>query len=251
MLGRVWLRLLQHASASQASTPTQNGAPTRSQPAAPVEPTAPNQSGASRRRADRPALTTAASARPRNLQELALYLRDQAGKLRHMVAAWNDRPSIYVMGLAKHGKSTLVNALVGEAVAKPDLVIRTWRVDIYTASEAKSVEILWKDGRRTQHSVDEARTLLDEEEQRFEASEARVRSEYHRLLRLHGSSLSRAERLELRARLERLYLYRSPITHVRWSCRPGRVLNRFNVVDTPGLKQAGVAEPSTADEFYP
>lgn len=168
-----------------------------------------------------------------------------------MVAAWNDRPTIYVIGLAKHGKSTLVNALVGEAVAKPDLVIRTWRVDVYTASDAKSVEILWKDGRRTQHSVDEARALLDEEERKFEASEARVRSEHQRLLRLHGSSLSRADRLELRARLERLYLYRSPITHVRWPCRPGRVLNQFNVVDTPGLKQAGVAEPSTADEFYP
>lgn len=149
---------------------------------------------------------------------------------------------LYVIGMGKAGKSSLLNSLVGSNVADIGTLPKTWKTDLFykalaTDHRRESVKILYRDGTIAFYSEQAAKILILDEENKREASEDLVDKEF----RVRSKTLAKLdEKVILRKELQEQLLYRSPIREVRWALKNVKeksVLNQFALVDTPGLSQ--------------
>ncbi|NLJ84150.1 MAG: hypothetical protein GX336_04480 [Halanaerobiaceae bacterium] len=56
---------------------------------------------------------------------------------------------LFIVGMGKYGKSTLVNALIGKEVADIDVLPKTWKIDIFEAqseNDGNEVRLRFVDG---------------------------------------------------------------------------------------------------------
>lgn len=142
---------------------------------------------------------------------------------------------LFVVGMGKFGKSTLINALLGQRAAAMDALPKTWKIDVFTCTLPPGIaQVRTYDGRVERLPVADAAALIDEEERRREESEEKVWELFQAQAR-HLASVTEKELL--RQELEMLHLYRSPIVEVRWPVRAAGISRHFDVVDTPGLWQ--------------
>ena len=167
--------------------------------------------------------------------QLAQELDAVAGGLVQLADDLGRPFLLFVVGMGKFGKSTLINALLGQRVAAMDALPKTWKIDVFTHTLPEGVaEVRTYQGHVERLSVDEAVRLIAEEEWRRDQSEEKV----WQLFRERARKLTSVTEKEiLRRELETLYLYRSPIVEVKWPVPPGGIAAHFDVVDTPGLWQ--------------
>jgi GTPase SAR1 family protein len=105
---------------------------------------------------------------------------------------------VAIVGLIKAGKSTMMNALLGEEVVATGNVEATFNVNVLRYSDRSSILVHFKDGR---------------------PSEAK--------------SISELAAVTLRAEENRDYLLSIKYIEV---CYPNKILETFNLIDTPGLE---------------
>lgn len=172
----------------------------------------------------------------------ATLLREATGKIRgisvqlkQMAAAVRQPFMLFVVGMGKFGKSTLINALLGARVADMDVLPKTWKIDVFSAQRPPDrVLVKMRTGAEQEMTVKQAREFLAQEESKWADSKSKVDAELRRKL----PSLTTVEqREEYKAFLRKRLLYQSPVSEVHWPCPESRLLKRFNIVDTPGLFQ--------------
>jgi GTPase SAR1 family protein len=169
------------------------------------------------------------------LLNTATTVSERAQSIRQVAEGFRGPFLLFVIGMGKHGKSSLINALIGAEVAPIDQIPKTWKIDIFSSTQpAGQVRIVFRDGQQRHLSVEEAKRLMEAEEQRRLDSDDRIDEEFRR----QSKSLKHPEeKEELKEWLRSELLYRSPICEVRWPCHSSPILQHFDIVDTPGLIQ--------------
>lgn len=141
--------------------------------------------------------------------QVAQELEAVAGGLVQLAEDLGRPFLLFVVGMGKFGKSTLINALLGQRVAAMDALPKTWKIDVFTHTLPENVaEVRTYQGHVERLSVHKAVELIAEEERRREESEEKVWQLFQERARELSSV---AEKEILRQELETLYLYRSPI----------------------------------------
>lgn len=163
----------------------------------------------------------------KTMEEICTALHQLAERL-------NEDFMLFVMGSGKNGKSTLINALLGQRVAAEGSLPKTWKIDVFhDESDAKSM-LTFKDGTQKRMTADEAVAYIEEEEQKRKKSEQSIRQE----LREFKKKKVSLEALEEKQRELRKYgLYQSPIIEASWPVSHSEILRNYRLVDTPGLRQ--------------
>jgi len=162
----------------------------------------------------------------------------------------NNYFMIFMVGLGNSGKSTLLNALIEDDVADVDVLPKTWKIDIFfKGGKDDPVGIYYKDGSREELSKEEAVQLITDEEEKVHQSRKELNKEFKKRIK---DVKSFEEKEEIRAAMEKYMLYRSPITEIRWPQNSeGTLLDKFRLVDTPGISQDLLGEVKTSiNEFY-
>jgi GTPase Era involved in 16S rRNA processing len=159
--------------------------------------------------------------------------------------------SIFVIGMGKVGKSSLLNALIGDKVAKIDSLPKTWKTDIFWKSTNKDVNIIHRNGKTKKFNHQEAEEIINKEELKREASEDFIESLFQEK---KSSNMSKDELNLLKIELTKANLYHSDILKVEWPIvtkNPNSILNKFSLVDTPGLFQNNNGESKeNISDFY-
>ena len=120
------------------------------------------------------ALADSTYAGPRSGQ-LAQELDAVAGGLVQLADDLGRPFLLFVVGMGKFGKSTLINTLLGQRVAAMDALPKTWKIDVFTHTLPEGVaEVRTYQGHVERLSVDEAVRLIAEEEWRRDQSEEKV-----------------------------------------------------------------------------
>lgn len=147
---------------------------------------------------------------------------------------------LYVIGMGKAGKSSLLNSLVGSNVADVGTLPKTWKTDLFYKGdkfEEKSVRVLFRNKPEEFYTEKDAKKLIEDEERKREESEDKVEKEFKN----RSKSLNTAiDKSTLRREVQNEFLYRSEIYEVRWALNnisDTSVLDKFSLIDTPGLSQ--------------
>lgn len=179
--------------------------------------------------------------------------------IEEMTGRLDEKFSLFVVGSGKVGKSTVINALIGDEVAKMKETAMTWRVDVFhednvAAKEARA-EITYIEAEGTRKvllPVEEAKARIVEEESKRETAMNQCH-EKMQLVREKVKELPIKMRQEMikeaQKQINEKYQYISPIIEVRWPLQGSEILKHFQIVDTPGLTQdlnkAGVQKSMT------
>lgn len=173
-----------------------------------------------------------------------------ASHLDSLVEDLNQPFTLFLVGLGNIGKSTLINALLGGNFAPVDSVPKTWKIDLYCGELLDSpVRLRLSDGTTKSMGRDEALAFLDQEEDRQAKSEEEIEK---RCADERAALKTVEEREEFRAAMVKRFLYESPVVEVIWPCGSNALLDRFRLVDTPGLSQDVAGQECYRDlrEYY-
>ncbi|SDO87712.1 Dynamin family protein [Paenibacillus sp. yr247] len=187
---------------------------------------------------------------------------DNASLLRQFTnSAWNasvqigqlsegmEQPfTLFVMGMGKYGKSTLLNALLEQKAAEMDVLPKTWKIDVFEGSESMHTAFIkYRDGRIQVMPVDTCKAFLAEEEKKREQSSKTANEEFRKqAAELHTIE----EKEELKKLLYDKMLYKSDVMEVRWLVPRNALLRHFRLVDTPGLVQNLIGEMKIGIQDY-
>lgn len=141
---------------------------------------------------------------------------------------------LFVMGNGKNGKSTLINALLQQQAAIEDALPKTWKIDVFHTNTTNKCILSFKDGTKKELNVPNTHAYILEEERKRKESEKKIREELRKFKQTNVS----LEALEEKQRELRKYkLYQSPLIEVSWPLQNSDILNHYQLVDTPGLRQ--------------
>lgn len=162
-------------------------------------------------------------------------------KLIHLLAGVQDPQSranepfeIFVMGEGKHGKSTFINAVLGDHIAKTGWLPKTWCFNRYIAVESPSahVKVFVDSHLMEKEDSPELKKMLGRPVGKFRNLEVyQVTHEMADVLidneeQLVGNSLGSSRP------------YHSPIMEIEWSIfAPNAILPGIRLVDTMGINQ--------------
>ncbi|WP_251424306.1 dynamin family protein [Veillonella agrestimuris] len=156
-------------------------------------------------------------------------------KIKELAKELNNKFMLFVMGSGKNGKSTLINALAEQLVAKESVNPETWKIDVFTSEDLTDGVILkFKDGTERHYTLKEAQNYLQLEDEKIKASKAYIRQE---LKQAKNSGLDLVALEEKQLELQKYYLYKSDVTEMITSVKGKGILKNYNLVDTPGLNQ--------------
>ena len=183
------------------------------------------------------AVDRVSSEKSRLLAPVITLLKEKEAQLAQLADDLGSPFLLFIVGMGKFGKSTLLNALAGSRLAAMDVLPKTWKIDIYEAAEPGAhVTIRFRDGSSGSYTVEEASIFLAEEERKREQSEHLIFQKFREeSAKLPDSSAEARE--ELQRYLKEKYLYISPVSEVHWPCQRRGLLTSFRLVDTPGLWQ--------------
>lgn len=176
-------------------------------------------------------------------------IKTKANELEKLALELKEKFLIFVVGMGKYGKSTLVNALAGSKVAEVDILPKTWKIDIYEESYSNQAIIRYLSGETEIVSLEKAKQIVKEEEDKRLETEKLVTSEFHKMLPYLDNL---QEKEELKKALAKKHLYISNITEVKWPCQSSPFLAKFRIVDTPGLYQdtPGLENKEDIRQYY-
>lgn len=161
---------------------------------------------------------------------------------------------LFIMGMGKMGKSTLINALVGEKLAEENVLPSTWKIDIYKAKKKQDdlVEVVYKNNKESNYfTLDEAKKYIKLEEEKTKKSKEEKSKEYREKQEKYRGNIEALKELQQELNIE-LSKISSNISEIRWCVKSNQLLDNFTVVDTPGLKQKlfGSVTESASDYYY-
>lgn len=165
------------------------------------------------------------------LRELS-YIETELIELHENI---DDKILIFIIGNGNVGKSTLLNALVGDEVAKTNSLPTTWKIDVYSPEVQKDQAIIkYLDGSRRTVAFTEAKKIVLSEEEKTKRTKELCNQEFKKVARMYKL---KQERDEIKKMLADKYQYTSNITEVIWPVEKNWLLEHCHLVDTPGLNQ--------------
>lgn len=176
-------------------------------------------------------------------------IQENLVKIKSLAEELDNKFMLFVMGSGKNGKSTLINALAGKQVAKESISPETWKIDVFTNYEkSESIKLKFKDGSEKIYSKEEALEYLKNEDLKVRESKKIIRAKRDEA-RDSGLSIEALE--EKLQELQKYYLYRSDVIEMVTPIKNSKLLESYNLVDTPGLNQEidGMVI-SNAKEYY-
>ena len=164
-----------------------------------------------------------------------------------------DRPfRLFVIGTGNVGKSTLINALIGteHEYAKTKRLPTTWKIDIYTNRQDDLVELRFADGTTTLYSAEKARQIETDEESNAKAAK-KIIAEKIRAIKVRNDLSQKVQEEYVRS-IRRKYGYHMKVTEAFWPVSNSEFLQRFQLVDTPGMNQElwGRSIEASAQSYY-
>lgn len=162
-------------------------------------------------------------------------LRDSIVNLKFQIDSLDKPFRLFVIGTGKAGKSSVLNALIGQKVAEIDFVAKTWRIDVFYESHDSKVVIKYADGTSNIFEEEEAKSIIDEEEGKAKFAIKQVNRELLKLRR--NKNLIGKARREAEISIQRHYGYQTNIIEVQWPVIGSSILQNFSLVDTPGTNQ--------------
>ena len=180
-------------------------------------------------------------------------IKGQIKKLLELANKLEEKFSIFVIGDGNAGKSTVVNALLGQAVAKMKFDPMTWKIDVFHEEDEKGVQLVNYDKKGNQVftlSMEHAKALIDEEEAKREESIYRIQENIKEKTNMihkvcaaqHIPYKEVANKIEAyKERIWKEELYTSSIVEAKWPVATNELLANFQIVDTPGLRQNRIA----------
>lgn len=185
------------------------------------------------------------------LAEQITCLKELAHKIDAIESSFEKPFSLFVIGLGKVGKSTLLNALIRQNVAAIDSLPKTWKTDLFWKSTESQVRICYRDGSEKLMTHQSAQQLVDDEECKREASEDESDKQFKKQ---STGCKTIEEKEELKKELYHQYVYCSPVREVQWPITTQdekSILNKFTLIDTPGLWQSHTgAHKEDIGDFY-
>ncbi|MGQ9531364.1 MAG: hypothetical protein ACUVTQ_00970 [Desulfotomaculales bacterium] len=101
--------------------------------------------------------------RPRELAGFATAVAEAAAQLACLKQELREPFMLFVMGMGKYGKSTLVNVLLGGRYADVDSLPKTWKIDVFTAHGLNgSATLRFRNGQIETHPTEKVRKILAE-----------------------------------------------------------------------------------------
>lgn len=145
--------------------------------------------------------------------------------------------SLFVIGVGKAGKSSVINALVGEYVASVSNRPNTWRLDIYTTNAHQDqVTCYYANNEKVSLSWEKAKTYIKEEDSKAKSLDKYIQGELNRIAK--DPNLSMQERFMQKKLLQEKCKQENPLVKVVWSKKDNPFLKKFTLVDTPGVNQS-------------
>lgn len=179
--------------------------------------------------------------------ELIDSIYDDVYQIIDLRDALQGKFMLFIMGSGKNGKSTLINALIGQTVAEENINPKTWKIDVFVDKVGNNVKLKYKDGSVEEVDINRAQKLLEEEDRKFENG----KREYREAKKAIPKGLSSQALKEMNEELRKKYTYRSNLAEMIHSVKNSSLLKKYNVVDTPGLNQEFSGEVSAnAKEYY-
>ena len=168
-----------------------------------------------------------------------IQINELVTKLQLLKDSMNHPFVLYVMGMGKVGKSSLLNLLVGRKVADVDVLPKTWKTDFfYSAQQPTEVIVKYRSGKENKISLEAAKKLINDEEVKREDSEDEIEKQFRQL----SKELTLIEdKVNLKNELTEKLVYRSDIKEIQWGLEDlpkHSILHQFSIVDTPGLWQS-------------
>lgn len=175
------------------------------------------------------------------------HIYDDVYQMNHLSDALQGKFMLFIMGSGKNGKSTLINALIGQPVAEENINPKTWKIDVFVDKVGNKVKLKYKDGSIKDVDINVAKKILEEEDQKFELGKKKFREAKQTV----PKGLSSQALKEMNEELRKKYTYRSSLAEMIHSVKNSSLLKKYNVVDTPGLNQEFSGEVSAnAKEYY-
>lgn len=155
-------------------------------------------------------------------------------KFKTIYDDFDDKLMIFIIGNGKVGKSSLLNSLVGEELAKVSFEPCTWKIDVYSPELDNYALLKTQNGEVEKLSVKEAKARVDIEETLAKDGKKRFNEAKNKALR---EIKGKEAREEMREKLSKELLYKSDISEVRWPIKNKVIVENCLFVDTPGLVQ--------------
>ena len=142
--------------------------------------------------------------------------------------------TLFIMGNGKNGKSTLINALLGQQQAAEGIVPKTWKIDIFQERQGTTCTLTFRDGTKKELKYEEAQEFLATEEKNCKESSKAISK---KLKDFAASGAPPKELEEKQQELKKYELYKSAVIEASWPVTDSPILEHYRLVDTPGLRQ--------------
>lgn len=177
-------------------------------------------------------------------------MKEIRSEFNELYENFDDKLMIFIVGNGNVGKSTLLNALVGQEVAKTNFLPTTWKIDVYSPElDGDTAVIKYKDGNQEVVDVNKAKDKVNDEENKSKESNKIYKENLKK--KLNGIT-NREQREEIKKSLSEELIYKSNISEVRWPVKSNWILERCLLVDTPGLNQElnSLEQLGDANNYY-
>lgn len=176
----------------------------------------------------------------KNENELSLFVNKTIKELNdnlEIAAEGLKEPfKIFIIGIGNVGKSTLINALANEEIAKVNMIPETWKLDVFTYRKANNIEIRYSNSKRETYTSQRALEIIKQEEAQAKEIKRRIRQKRRELkVKLKDKPLN--VRKEAEKRFDEENKYSSSIIEVHYPINNSNFLKQYQLIDTPGIDQ--------------
>lgn len=179
-------------------------------------------------------------------------IREKLAEMEDIAGRMDEQFMLFIMGSGKNGKSTLINALLGQEKAEVNILPKTWKIDVYNDAGQKdrdTVVIRYKSGKKEKKTGrNEAEKIFSDEEKKQKDSQKKI----NEAVKSYKAAHSIDETEQFKARQNKYELYRSDIIEAVWNVAGSEILSDYSLVDTPGLRQEleGDMVIASAKDYY-
>lgn len=147
-----------------------------------------------------------------------------------------DKPfKLFIIGLGNAGKSSLINALLGQEVAPVSWKPLTWKIDVYALSENNNAIVRYADGSYQEMTCEKAHLLVQEEENAVKLAKKKIQEKKKEI---DNENWDLKVKIDAKKKIEKELAFKTNIIEIVWPVLKTPFMKKFQLVDTPGLDQA-------------